>query len=116
RVGRVAAADGDPARQEDPRDAGETGAADADQVHPAEVLGDRDLVRDEDLHLGDLPAASSTMRASRSSASRGMSRAAAAPICSSLAASVASGATVEATYSGVKAESSIRSAPPASTT
>ncbi len=44
----VAAGDGDAAGQQDPRDAGHAGPADADEVHPAELVGRRDLLRDGD--------------------------------------------------------------------
>ncbi len=62
------------------------------------------------------PAASSTIRASRSSASRGISPSAAADIAPSRSGSVASAGTVAGAHSGVIATSCTSRAPPASTT
>ncbi len=86
----VAAADGDAARQHDPSDAGQPGTADAHEVHPAEPVGGQQLVGDGDPHRRPVPAARSTMRASCSSASRGMRPEAAADIAASRSGSPAS--------------------------
>ena len=59
--------------------AGEAGAADADEVHAAQLGGRQDLVGDRDPHARR-PAASRIIRASFSSASSGIRSAAAAPI------------------------------------
>ena len=73
----VGAGDGDAAGQHQPGDAGQGGAADADEVHPAQLLGGQQHVGHGHPH-GDIPAAASTIRASRTSASRGTRSAAAA--------------------------------------
>ena len=78
----VAAAHGQPARDHDPRDRGQPGAADADEVHAPE-LGRRAAARRGRAGAAGSPAGpptASTIRASLSSASRGTSAAAAAPI------------------------------------
>ena len=77
RVDAVAAADLDAAGQHDPGDAGQPGAADADEVHAAQPVGRQDLLGDGHLHRAPT---SSTIRATNSSASRGMTAEAAAPM------------------------------------
>ena len=52
----VAAADRDAAGQHDPGDAGQAGAADADEVHPPEPVGGQQLVGDGDPHRRAPPA------------------------------------------------------------
>ena len=88
RVVVVAAGDGETARRHDPGDGREGRSPDADEVHPAELLGGQQHVGDGHLHRAPT---SRTMRASRSSASRGTSPDAAAPIAASRTGSVASG-------------------------
>ena len=115
RVGAVAAADRDAAGEHDPGDAGQPGAADADEVHPAE------LARPAAARRGRAPssaaAASSTIRgqllvgvardqAGRGGAHRGQ------PV----GVGGERRARCAATQSEVRSASATRSAPPASTT
>ena len=81
---RVAPGDRDAAGEHDPGDAGQPGAADADEVHPAEPVGGEQLLGDGDPHRRPpAAAASSTRSASLSSASSGITPAAARDIAAS---------------------------------
>ena len=114
----VAAGDGDAAGQHDPRDPGQPRAADADEVHGAELVRGEQGLGDGDPHRS-APAAGARGEDHLGQLVVGVERdhvVAAARHRASRSGSVSRSGTVLRTHSGVSAASATSRPPPASTT
>ena len=100
----VAAGDRDAAGEHDPRDAGQAGAADADEVHGAELVGGQQGLGDRDPHRRDpcrVPGRPRIISASLSSASSGITSRRRPDIAARRSGSVSrSGTRARVTHSG----------------